>query len=143
MSQSTLSNHESTRIVIPETLHYILEKLNFDVRFGLAFSILIFDFVTWFDFNYVYQEDSTSRNARLDMLEGRQTRRLNPEKNGLTPKQFGDFLELITHQLSNYWTDDKRVQVLRLVIQIAKILGDMGEFSGLPVILYSQSWIQE
>ncbi|TRY63417.1 hypothetical protein TCAL_02649 [Tigriopus californicus] len=113
LGQSAMTYHDSTRLLIPETLHYILDKLNFD-------------------------DESTSRNARLDMLEGRQTRRSNPEKNGLTPKQFGDFLDLVTHQLSNYWTEDKRVQVLRLVIQIAKILGDMDKsgLSGYPAFFF-------
>eukprot|EP00095_Tigriopus_kingsejongensis_P008728 maker-scaffold535_size144686-snap-gene-0.23 protein:Tk08728 transcript:maker-scaffold535_size144686-snap-gene-0.23-mRNA-1 annotation:"leucyl-trna synthetase" len=94
------SDCESVRIRIPEGLHYVLDKLNFD-------------------------DEDAHRNARLDLLEGRQTSPSCPEKNGLTPKQFGDFLELITHQLSSYWKDDKRVHVLRLVIQLAKILGDV------------------
>ena len=51
-------------------------------------------------------------------------------EDGLTPRQLAELLELINNQLARYWLDDKRVQVVRLAIQVAKMIEQPGEAAG-------------
>ena len=39
---------------------------------------------------------------------------------------FFHFVELLNNQLAKYWKDDQRVAVVKLVIQIVKILSEPG-----------------
>ena len=47
------------------------------------------------------------------------------EEDGLlTPRQLAELAELINNQLARHWLDDKRVQVVRLAVQVAKMIGE-------------------
>lgn len=50
---------------------------------------------------------------------------------GLDPKQFAKFVEIANNQLAKHWMDDKRVEVVKLVIQVSKWLG----LSGLDIFI--------
>ncbi len=45
----------------------------------------------------------------------------------LTPKQFSSFVDLANEHLAKLWKDDQRVQVIKLSIQFAKMLGEPKE----------------
>ena len=90
-------------------------------------------------FFFFFQEDENPLRAKLDLLEGR-TEDYHPERDGLKTRDFLNFVELVNNQLAKHWMDDKRVPVIKLTIQVAKMLAEPGAlFSGfgLPVVLMS------
>ena len=85
--------------------------------------------------------------ARLDFLESLEsgvTRRtskflgLADTAGHLDRSSFQSFVELLNNQLAKYWKDDQRVAVVKLVIQIVKLLSEPGEYSLKSIIMY---WI--
>ena len=44
----------------------------------------------------------------------------------LDRNSFPNFIELLNNQLAKYWKDDQRVAVVKLVIQIVKLLSEPG-----------------
>ena len=84
--------------------------------------------------------------ARLDFLESLEsgvTRRtskflgLADTAGHLDRSSFQSFVELLNNQLAKYWKDDQRVAVVKLVIQIVKLLSEPGEYSLKSIIMYS------
>ena len=84
--------------------------------------------------------------ARLDFLEslesGVQKRTskflgLSDTAGCLDRSSFQNFVELLNNQLAKYWKDDQRVAVVKLVIQIVKLLSEPGEHSLKFFIMYS------
>ena len=73
--------------------------------------------------------------ARLDYLEamessgGKRSAKLLGLSNttgSLDRSSFLNFVDLLNNQLAKYWKDDQRVAVVKLVIQIVKILSEPG-----------------
>ena len=68
----------------------------------------------------------------MDALESGNKRRTSnflgaTEPTGLLNRnEFVNFVELLNNQLAKYWKDDQRVAVVKLVIQIVKILANPG-----------------
>jgi hypothetical protein len=52
---------------------------------------------------------------------------LSEATGSLDRSSFPNFVELLNNQLAKYWKDDQRVAVVKLVIQIVKILSEPGK----------------
>ena len=85
---------------------------------------------------HFFQFNSLSTvQSRLDYLEslesGVQKRTskflgLTDNTASLDRNSFQNFVELLNNQLAKYWKDDQRVAVVKLVIQIVKLLSEPG-----------------
>ena len=71
--------------------------------------------------------------ARLEYLENLESGSNKSQQNrshqftcssSLDQNAFINFVEMLNNQLAKYWKDDERVSVVKLVIQVAKMLGD-------------------
>lgn len=77
----------------------------------------------------------------MDALESGNKRRTSnflgtTETTGLLDRnEFVSFVELLNNQLAKYWKDDQRVAVVKLVIQIVKILATPGRKIGIRLSL--------
>ena len=88
------------------------------------------------DSTFSFQFNSLSTvQSRLDYLEslesGVQKRTskflgLTDNAASLDRSSFQNFVELLNNQLAKYWKDDQRVAVVKLVIQIVKLLSEPG-----------------
>ena len=92
--------------------------------------IYVIDSIFSFQFNSL-----STVQSRLDYLEslesGVQKRTskflgLTDNTASLDRSSFQNFVELLNNQLAKYWKDDQRVAVVKLVIQIVKLLSEPG-----------------
>ena len=66
----------------------------------------------------------------LQSAGGRRTSKLlglSESSGALDRSSFLNFIELLNNQLAKYWKDDQRVSVVKLVIQIVKLLSEPGK----------------
>ena len=88
-------------------------------------------------FNIIQPSNQPHKDARLENLE-RLHKLASPSSSSwldggndpstpsstIDASDFPAFVEALNDQLAQLWKDDKRVQVVRLTIQVAKMLGD-------------------
>jgi hypothetical protein len=79
----------------------------------------------------------------LEWLEsswkGGETRRLDSFAAGLSRVDFFDFVELCKCQLAKYWKDDQRVHVVKMTIQLAKMLSSQKLNNFFPTLFFLAS----
>ena len=103
-SHSTLS---LVRVSIPEPLHFLLETKG--------------------DEDVIKCQGNTpeSKLAWLESSGDQENKVTNISANGMiSQSEFTHFMDTCSNQLSNYWKDDQRVQVVKLTIQLSKMLSN-------------------
>ena len=72
--------------------------------------------------------DTSTPDGRLEYLESKLIRSQGVAKlDRLTPSEFAPFVASINERLATLWKDDRKVRVLRLAVQVAKMMGDAGD----------------
>lgn len=94
------------KVEVPEPLHYLFSKLDADLS---------------------SPPTNANPQARLEWLESawsasQATKRSQILEKGVTATDFFDFMDACNGQLAQYWKDDQRVQVVKMTIQLSKML---------------------
>ena len=102
-SHSTVSH---VRVSIPQPLHFLLDtKDNEDVL-------------------KCQGNTPESRLAWLESSGDSDNKVTNIATNGMSQSEFTHFMDTCSNQLSNFWNGDQRVQVVKLTIQLSKMLSE-------------------
>ena len=90
------------KIAIPQTLHYLITQM---------------------DLNIARPPSLGNPSTRLEWLEMHLNENGTIKRSGSLERQdLFDFFELCNDQLSRFWKDDQRVQVVKMTIQLSKML---------------------